>query len=249
MALATVGALALALMFAVAVAAPAGRRRALRLRARGVRQPGRLLPTPGSTGSPPGPATRRSSSAGCSTSRSSSTRAQNKLFSIVIALVGLWIPAAINLTGVRNMGAVQLWTVDPEVRPARLHVDGRAVLHRAARNFTPGTPAATAAVGAIGGAMAICLFSYLGVETAAVAAGKVRDPDKQRPAGHDLRHPRQRRRVPAVADRGLRHRAGRDARSDVNQAPFATAVNADLRRHLGRLPDVGARRASPASVR
>ena len=30
--------------------------------------------------------------------------------SIVIALVGLWIPAAVNLTGVRNMGVFQLWT-------------------------------------------------------------------------------------------------------------------------------------------
>src|SRR4051795_12850260 len=31
-------------------------------------------------------------------------------WSIVIALVGLWIPAAINLTGVKNTGTVQLWT-------------------------------------------------------------------------------------------------------------------------------------------
>ena len=29
--------------------------------------------------------------------------------------------------------------------------------------------------------MALCLFSYLGVETAAVAAAKVRDPDKNVP--------------------------------------------------------------------
>src|SRR3954462_2836179 len=31
-------------------------------------------------------------------------------WSIVIALVGLWIPAAVNLSGVKNMGAVQVWT-------------------------------------------------------------------------------------------------------------------------------------------
>lgn len=30
--------------------------------------------------------------------------------SIAIALVGLWIPAIINLTGVRNMGVFQLWS-------------------------------------------------------------------------------------------------------------------------------------------
>src|SRR5262245_9979055 len=32
------------------------------------------------------------------------------LWSILIALVGLWIPAVINLSGVKNMGSVQLWT-------------------------------------------------------------------------------------------------------------------------------------------
>src|SRR4051794_34298577 len=32
------------------------------------------------------------------------------IWSIVIALVGLWIPAAVNLTGVKNMGSVQVWT-------------------------------------------------------------------------------------------------------------------------------------------
>ena len=34
---------------------------------------------------------------------------------------------------------------------------------------------------AIGGGMAIALFSYLGVETASVAAAKVRDPDRNIP--------------------------------------------------------------------
>jgi APA family basic amino acid/polyamine antiporter len=37
------------------------------------------------------------------------------------------------------------------------------------------------AVGAIGAGMAIALFSYLGVEVASVAAGKVRDPDRNVP--------------------------------------------------------------------
>jgi APA family basic amino acid/polyamine antiporter len=37
------------------------------------------------------------------------------------------------------------------------------------------------AIGAIGGGMAIALFSYLGVEVAAVAAAKVRDPDRNIP--------------------------------------------------------------------
>ena len=35
---------------------------------------------------------------------------QNKLYSVLLVLVGLWIPAAINLSGVKNMGSVQVIT-------------------------------------------------------------------------------------------------------------------------------------------
>lgn len=37
------------------------------------------------------------------------------------------------------------------------------------------------AIAAIGGGMASALFSYLGVECAAVAAARVRDPDRDAP--------------------------------------------------------------------
>ncbi len=37
-------------------------------------------------------------------------KGQVKLWSILLVLVGLWVPAAINLTGVRNIGAVQVVT-------------------------------------------------------------------------------------------------------------------------------------------
>jgi APA family basic amino acid/polyamine antiporter len=45
-------------------------------------------------------------------------------------------------------------------------------------NFHPFNPSGEAAIAAIGGGMAIALFSYLGVEVASVAAGRVRDPDR-----------------------------------------------------------------------
>ena len=48
-------------------------------------------------------------------------------------------------------------------------------------NYTPWNVSGEGAVAAIGGGMAIALFSYLGVETAAVAAGKVKDPDRNIP--------------------------------------------------------------------
>ena len=106
MGIATVGAIALALMFAVLSRRLPADGRPVRLRPRRVRQRRRASATRGRTGSPPGPATPPSPSAGSTTSRRSSTRAAARRWSILIALVGLWIPAAVNLTGVRNMGVV-----------------------------------------------------------------------------------------------------------------------------------------------
>ena len=48
-------------------------------------------------------------------------------------------------------------------------------------NFTPWNVSGGSTVSAIGSGMAIALFSYIGVETASVAAGKVRDPDRNVP--------------------------------------------------------------------
>ena len=102
------------------------------------------------------------------------------LGSIAIALVGLWIPAAINLTGVRNMGVFQLWSTVLKFVPLALMATVGLFFIKAG-NFTPWNTSGDTNLSAIGGAMAICLFSYLGVETAAVAAGKVRDPERNVP--------------------------------------------------------------------
>src|SRR5215470_4020471 len=37
-------------------------------------------------------------------------KGHNRLFSVLLVLIGLWVPAAINLSGVKNMGSVQLVT-------------------------------------------------------------------------------------------------------------------------------------------
>jgi APA family basic amino acid/polyamine antiporter len=99
------------------------------------------------------------------------------LGSILLVLVGLWVPAAINLGGVKNMGAVQVVTTILKFAAlVFMSVVGLFYISRA--NFTPWNVSGEGAVAAIGGGMAIALFSYLGVEVASVAAGKVRDPDR-----------------------------------------------------------------------
>jgi APA family basic amino acid/polyamine antiporter len=100
--------------------------------------------------------------------------------SVLLVLVGLWLPAAINLVGVKSMGAVQvITTVLKFAALAFVAVVGLFYIKSA--NFTPWNVSGESTIAAIGGGMAIALFSYLGVEVAAVAAGKVRDPDRNIP--------------------------------------------------------------------
>ncbi len=104
----------------------------------------------------------------------------NRLASVALVLVGLWVPAAINLSGVKNMGAVQVVTTVLKFA-ALAFMSTVGLFYIKTANYTPWNVSGEGAVAAIGGGMAIALFSYLGVETAAVAAGKVHDPDRNIP--------------------------------------------------------------------
>jgi basic amino acid/polyamine antiporter, APA family len=107
-------------------------------------------------------------------------KGQNKLITVLLVLVGLWIPAVINLSGVKNMGSVQLITTILKFA-ALLFVSIVGLFFIKSANFTPWNISGEGAIAAIGAGMAIALFSYLGVEVASVAAGKVRDPDRNVP--------------------------------------------------------------------
>ncbi|GAB7006638.1 amino acid permease [Nocardioides sp. AN3] len=107
-------------------------------------------------------------------------KGHNRFFSVLLVLVGLWLPAAVNLSGVKNIGAVQVaTTVLKFVALAFMSTVGLFFISSA--NFTPWNTSGESALNAIGGGMAIALFSYLGVEVAAVAAGRVRNPDRNVP--------------------------------------------------------------------
>ena len=107
-------------------------------------------------------------------------KGHTKWITVLLVLVGLWIPAAVNLSGVKNMGSVQVvTTIIKFVALAFISVVGLFYIKSA--NFTPWNVSGESAVNAIGGGMAIALFSYLGVETASVAAAKVRNPDRNIP--------------------------------------------------------------------
>src|SRR5438128_765735 len=99
----------------------------------------------------------------------------NRLGSVVLVLIGLWVPAAINLSGVKNIALVQIGTTVLKFA-ALAFMSTVGLFYMSKANFTPWNVSGGSAISAIGGGMAIALFSYLGVDVAAVAAGKVRDP-------------------------------------------------------------------------
>ena len=107
-------------------------------------------------------------------------KGQTKLGSILLVLVGLWIPAFINLSGLKNMGWFQVaTTITKFAALAFMSIVGLFYINTA--NYSPFNLSGHSAISAVGSGMAIALFSYLGLETAAVAAKNVRDPDRNIP--------------------------------------------------------------------
>jgi APA family basic amino acid/polyamine antiporter len=98
-----------------------------------------------------------------------------KVWSVVIALLGLWIPAAVNLFGLRSMAVTQIVTTVLKFVPLAFMATV-GLLFVKAHNFGAFNSSGTSAGSAISAAAAIALFSYLGIETASVVAGRVRNP-------------------------------------------------------------------------
>ena len=101
----------------------------------------------------------------------------DKTWSIVIALAGLWIPAVINLIGIRSMAAFQIVTTVLKFIPLLFMATIGLIFIKSA-NFGAWNASGGSSLSAISAAAAIALFSFLGIETAAVAAGRVRDPQR-----------------------------------------------------------------------
>jgi basic amino acid/polyamine antiporter, APA family len=92
-----------------------------------------------------------------------------------IALVGLWLPAAINLVGVRQMAVFQNITVVLKFLPL-LAVATVGWFFVSSANFGPFNASGGSLYDAVNMAAGVALFSFIGVECASIAAGRVRDP-------------------------------------------------------------------------
>ena len=92
-----------------------------------------------------------------------------------IALGGLWIPAIINLAGVRQMAWFQNLTVVLKFLPLLfIGVVGWAFVSKG--NFGAFNASGGSLYSAIGIAAGVALFSFIGVEVAAITAKRVRNP-------------------------------------------------------------------------
>ncbi|MEU4698343.1 amino acid permease [Nonomuraea dietziae] len=94
---------------------------------------------------------------------------------IVIALIGLWIPAVVNMLGARNMAAFQLVTTILKFAPL-LFVAVVGLFFVQGANFGPFNATDGNWVGALSLAGAVALFIYSGVESVSIAAEKIKDP-------------------------------------------------------------------------
>ena len=92
-----------------------------------------------------------------------------------IALTGLWIPAAINLVGVRQMAVFQNITVVLKFLPL-LFVGIVGWFFVESANFGAFNASGGSLYDAINLAAGVALFSFIGVECASIAAGRVENP-------------------------------------------------------------------------
>ena len=94
-----------------------------------------------------------------------------------IALAGLWVPAAVNLAGVRQMAWFQNVTVVLKFLPL-LFVGVVGWFFVSSGHFGAFNASGGSLYSAIGIAAGVALFSFIGVEVAAITAKRVKDPGK-----------------------------------------------------------------------
>ena len=94
-----------------------------------------------------------------------------------IALLGLWIPAAVNLLGVKQMAFFQNLTVVLKFLPL-LVIGTLGWFWVSGGNFPVFNASGGSLWDAVSIAAGVALFSFIGVECASIAAGRVRNPGR-----------------------------------------------------------------------
>jgi APA family basic amino acid/polyamine antiporter len=106
--------------------------------------------------------------------------ASNKLLAALVAVAAIWVLTWINAVGVRAGGITQLVTTVIKLVPLLfIAVVGLAFVH--ADHFRPFNASGESGLDAVTAAATLTLFAFVGLESATVAAGDVRDPERTIP--------------------------------------------------------------------
>ncbi|QNP69456.1 amino acid permease [Streptomyces roseirectus] len=95
----------------------------------------------------------------------------------LVALLALWLPAVANFAGTRWVGTVQIVSTVLKFVPLLL-VATVGLFFVDTDNFGPFNATGDSVPGALAASAALLLYSFLGVESAAVSAGEVDDPER-----------------------------------------------------------------------
>jgi APA family basic amino acid/polyamine antiporter len=101
----------------------------------------------------------------------------SKLLTIGAALLLQWLPALANLAGTKYVGVVQVVSTVLKFIPLAMVAIGGLFFFDPSKTG-PFDASGSGWVGGMTASAAILLFSYLGVESAAMSAGQVRDPER-----------------------------------------------------------------------
>jgi APA family basic amino acid/polyamine antiporter len=101
---------------------------------------------------------------------------------VLLAVALIWLFVGVNLLGVRAGGSVQVVTTGLKLLPMLFILGlGAWLLLTEPSAYTRHPPATPITLEALMAASTIALFAMLGIESAAVPAGRVRDPEKNIP--------------------------------------------------------------------
>ncbi|WKX73269.1 amino acid permease [Streptomyces sp. XD-27] len=101
----------------------------------------------------------------------------SKSAKLATALLALWLPALANFAGTRWVGAVQVVSTVLKYLPL-LFVAVVGLFFFDPANLGEFNAGSGSAMGGLSAAAALLLYSYVGVESAAMSAGEVRDPER-----------------------------------------------------------------------
>jgi basic amino acid/polyamine antiporter, APA family len=108
------------------------------------------------------------------------TLAADKLLAALVAIAAIWVLTWINAIGVRAGGITQVVTTVIKLIPLLfIAVVGLAFVH--ADHFRPFNASGESGLDAVTAAATLTLFAFVGLESATVAAGDVRDPERTIP--------------------------------------------------------------------